>query len=55
MLDEKHLDHYKRTSKQYEQLYAEYLEKYIVAKRDKEILIYKQRRINAIISGIAWA
>ena len=55
MLDEKHLEHFKLTSKQYEQLYCEYLEKYILTKRELELMIYKQRRINAILSGIAWA
>lgn len=39
-LEEKYL-HYKRTSGQYEALYVEYLEKFILCDRDKKLLIHK--------------
>lgn len=39
-LEEKYL-HYKRTSGQYEALYVEYLEKFILCERDKKMLIHK--------------
>lgn len=38
--------HYRKTSTQYETLYGEYLEKYIISERDRKLLIYKQRRVN---------
>jgi len=44
-LEEKYF-HYKKTSGQYESLYGEYLEKYMVSERDRKLLIYKQRRVN---------
>lgn len=52
-LEEKY-HHYKRTSEQYEKLYAEYLEKFILTKREKEMLIFRQRRVNALIGQTAW-
>lgn len=51
-LEEKYR-HYKRTSGQYEALYAEYLEKFILCDRDKQMLTHKQRRVNALISKTA--
>jgi hypothetical protein len=51
-LEEKYL-HYKRTSGQYEGLYVEYLEKFILCDRDKKLLIHKQKRVNALISQTA--
>jgi hypothetical protein len=50
-LEAKYL-HYFDSSRQYEKLYGEYLEKYILLKREQELLIYKQRRVNAIISCV---
>ena len=46
--------HFKRTSAQYEKLYVEYLEKYILASKDKQIMIYKQRNVNFLIGKTAW-
>jgi len=51
-LEEKYL-HYKRTSGQYEGLYVEYLEKFILCDRDKKLLIHKQKRVNALVSQTA--
>ena len=51
-LEEKYL-HYKRTSAQYEALYSEYLEKFILCDRDRKMLTHKQKRVNALISRTA--
>ena len=45
--------HYKKTSSQYEALYGEYLEKYIISERDRKLLIYKQRRVNQLVAYTA--
>ena len=52
-LEQKYL-HFKRTSEQYEKLYADYLEKYILVKREKEMLIHRQRRVNQWVSKCAY-
>jgi hypothetical protein len=38
---EEKLNIYKNTSERYEKLYGEYLEKYVISERDKQLLIYK--------------
>ena len=52
-LEQKYL-HFKRTSEQYEKLYSEYLEKYILSKREKEMLVFRQRRVNYWIGKYAY-
>lgn len=39
-LEEKY-KHYVRTSQQYERLYGEYLEKYILSQRECQLLMFK--------------
>ena len=51
-LEEKYL-HFKRAATQYEKLYGEYLEKFILCERDKQLLIHKQRRVNYLVSKTA--
>jgi hypothetical protein len=51
-LEEKYM-HYKSVADQYEKLYSEFLEKYILSERDNKLLIYKQRRVNALIARTA--
>lgn len=45
--------HFERTSAQYEQLYGEYLEKFILTNREKEVLLHKTRRVNCLIANTA--
>lgn len=45
--------HFERTSNQYEKLYIDYLQKYILTSKDKELLLYKTRRVNCLISKTA--
>lgn len=51
-LEEKYL-HFKRAATQYEKLYGEYLEKFILCERDKQVLIHKQRRVNYLVGKTA--
>ena len=51
-LEEKYM-HYKSVADQYEKLYSEFLEKYILSERDNKLLVYKQRRVNALIARTA--
>ena len=46
--------HYQRTSEQYEKLYAEYLEKFILERKEKELLSHQQRNSIWLINKIAW-
>lgn len=39
-LEEKY-NHYRKVAEQYEKLYGEYLEKYILSERDNKLLVFK--------------
>lgn len=45
--------HFERTSHIYEKLYIEYLEKYVLSSRDKELILHEMKRTNCIISKTA--
>ena len=51
-LEEKY-NHYRKVAEQYEKLYGEYLEKFILSERDNKLLVFKQRRVNALIAKTA--
>lgn len=47
--------HFQRTSEQYEKLYSEYLEKFILERREKEVLAHQQKNSIWLITQISRA
>lgn len=52
-LEERYL-HFKKSSKQYEKLYGKYLEKFIVAEKERVLLVHQNKRANILIQKTAW-
>lgn len=53
-LEEKY-NHFRKTAHQYEKLYGQYLEKFIIAEKERVVLEHQTRRAAYLIQKTAWA